>query len=182
MCCMPSMSKKTAFVQPSWYTVLDSLTSIQQSADSHTCAYVHCTTHSGFISDLLRPSDAEKLFRHCSYTVLLACLQTVWQTVHSMVMQDVTVRNAMMTFLVAVAQTTLPNATADVAVLNNFTVSLSASDSIDQTSLLSGTHTAALTGKLLSFIPASNCCASCHLCNQVTPGTSVRFNTSAIIL
>ena len=35
----------------------------------------------------------------------------------------------MVAFLVAIAQGALPNATADVAVLNNFTVSLSASDS-----------------------------------------------------
>ena len=80
--------------------------------------------HSGLISELLLPDDAEKLFRHCFNTCLLACLQTAWQIVYGMVMQDVGVRNAMMTFLVGVAQTALPNATADVAVLNNFTVSL----------------------------------------------------------
>lgn len=56
-------------------------------------------------------------------------------------MQDVAVRNAMMTFLVAVAQSALPNATADVAVLNNFTVSLPTSGSIDWTSFMLRTDT-----------------------------------------
>lgn len=40
-------------------------------------------------------------------------------------LQDIAVRNAMVAFLVGVAQSALPNATSDVAVLNNFTVSFS---------------------------------------------------------
>ena len=38
-------------------------------------------------------------------------------------MQDTAVSNALVTFLVPVVQNVLPNATAAVAVLNNFTVS-----------------------------------------------------------
>lgn len=75
-----------------------------------------------------------------------------------MFLQDIAVRNAMMAFLVAVAQSALPNATADVAVLNNFTVSLSASDSTSLTVPLLHTFTEALAAELTAALPSLEYC------------------------
>ena len=115
-------------------------------------------THSGFV----RAADRYLgITLQIAPTVLPLVSQNSLPMMHGMLMQDIAVRNAMVAFLVALAQTALPNATADVAVLNNFTVSLSASDSsgctgplpLTLTEALAAAFTAAVGVALLSLVP-----------------------------
>ena len=103
-------------------------------------------------------------------------------------MQDIAVRNAMVAFLVAVAQSALPNATAEVAVLNNFTVSLSASDSTGLTISLANTLTEPLAAALSAAVDAAfaipctwlTYCLkysfSRHVCALITPDMFLRHS------
>ena len=89
----------------------------------------------------------------------------------------------MVAFLVAVAQSALPNATAEVAVLNNFTVSLSASDSTGLsmpmlhtlTKALAAALSAIVNATLLSLVPALDT-HFMHALKFVTPDMSVRHS------
>lgn len=91
-----------------------------------------------------------------------------------MFIQDIAVRNAMVAFLVSAAQSALPNATAEVAVLNNFTVSLSASDSTGLTMPLLHTFTEALPAALTAVVNAA--------CLSLVPALDTHFMHSYLFV